>query len=145
MIVVENAITLTQPWATLMAMDRKRNETRAWSTRFRGWIAIHAAKGFPRSCRELCYLQPFARTLAHYNRPDDLPLGQVLAIVEIVDCLPTEGHTKHCMLEHERDFGDYSPDRFFFITRGVRRLEQPIAVKGALGIWKLPRPIVVPD
>ena len=40
------ALTLTQPWATLIAVGAKRIETRSWGTSYRGRIAIHAAKGF---------------------------------------------------------------------------------------------------
>lgn len=39
-------ITLTQPWATLVAIGAKRIETRSWATAYRGPLAIHAAKGF---------------------------------------------------------------------------------------------------
>ncbi len=41
-------LTLTKPWATLVALGHKRIETRSWSTVYRGPIAIHAAKGLPR-------------------------------------------------------------------------------------------------
>ena len=33
------ALSLTQPWASLMAWDEKRYETRDWPARERGWIA----------------------------------------------------------------------------------------------------------
>lgn len=36
------AITLMQPWATLVAIGAKRLETRSWSTNYRGPLAIHA-------------------------------------------------------------------------------------------------------
>lgn len=36
--------TVTQPWATSIALGHKRIETRSWHTRYRGLIAIHAAK-----------------------------------------------------------------------------------------------------
>jgi len=141
MIVVERAISLTQPWATLMAIDEKRVETRSWRVNYRGWVAIHAAKSFPMDCRALCYRLPFARALSEFNKPEDLPVGKVLAVTEIIDCQPTEEHGKHCMLHDERAFGDYSGGRFFIVTRGVRRLRHPIAMRGALGIWKMPMPI----
>ena len=38
------AITIWQPWASLLASGRKRYETRSWATTYRGPIAIHAAK-----------------------------------------------------------------------------------------------------
>lgn len=37
------ALTLWQPWASLIAAGHKRIETRAWATRYRGPLAIHAA------------------------------------------------------------------------------------------------------
>lgn len=43
------ALTLHQPWASLVALGVKTIETRAWSTLYRGPLAIHAAstsKGF---------------------------------------------------------------------------------------------------
>lgn len=38
------AISLWQPWATLIATGAKQIETRSWATSYRGPIAIHAAK-----------------------------------------------------------------------------------------------------
>lgn len=40
------ALTLTQPWASLVAIGAKEIETRSWTTRHRGWLAIHAAAGW---------------------------------------------------------------------------------------------------
>lgn len=39
------ALTLTQPYATLVAIGAKKIATRSWSTSYRGPLAIHAAKG----------------------------------------------------------------------------------------------------
>jgi hypothetical protein len=39
------AISLLQPWATLVAIGAKHFETRSWSTAFRGPLAIHASMG----------------------------------------------------------------------------------------------------
>jgi hypothetical protein len=38
------AITLWQPWATLLAVGCKHMETRSWPTKYRGEILIHASK-----------------------------------------------------------------------------------------------------
>lgn len=40
------ALTLWQPWASLVAWEEKRIETRSWSTSYRGPLVIHAAKRF---------------------------------------------------------------------------------------------------
>lgn len=41
------ALTLWQPWASLVALGIKTIETRSWSTQYRGPLAIHAAKRKP--------------------------------------------------------------------------------------------------
>ena len=30
-----------------------------WPTKYRGWLGIHAAKGFPRGAIEMCFVEPF--------------------------------------------------------------------------------------
>jgi activating signal cointegrator 1 len=84
------ALTLTQPWATLVAIGEKRVETRSWGTKYRGPLAIHAAKGFPKWAREVCRTEPFERVLwiAGYRLFEDLPLGVVIATAHLDDCLP---------------------------------------------------------
>ena len=79
-------LTLTQPWATLMAIGAKLNETRVWRTHYRGWFAIHAGKGFPGGCQELCFLEPFKSALAAagYHHPDEPPRRRVLALPPLV-------------------------------------------------------------
>lgn len=37
------ALTIWQPWASLIACGAKQYETRSWATKYRGPIAIHAA------------------------------------------------------------------------------------------------------
>src|SRR5258708_5270609 len=44
---VVKALTLWQPWASLIAVGAKTIETRSWSTSYRGPLAIHAAKRKP--------------------------------------------------------------------------------------------------
>lgn len=46
-------LTLTQPWASAIALGYKRVETRSFRVSYRGPIAIHAAKRFPRAARAL--------------------------------------------------------------------------------------------
>lgn len=40
-------LTIRQPWASLIAAGVKTIETRSWSTRYRGPLAIHAAEATP--------------------------------------------------------------------------------------------------
>ena len=38
------AFTLTQPWASLIAIGLKMHETRSWRTSYRGPLLIHASR-----------------------------------------------------------------------------------------------------
>lgn len=133
------AISLTQPWATLIAIGAKRIETRSWSTKYRGPIAIHAAKGFPTWCRDLCDEEPFRSVLRHRGLgASDLPRGQVLGITSLKACWPTEElsvniHT-FSAARYELDFGNYDGGRVGFLFGDIYEIN-PVPARGALGIW----------
>lgn len=155
------ALTITQPWASLIAIGAKRFETRSWSTNYRGPIAIHAAKGLgsvggASGLLTLCQQEPFRstflehceelRSLYPHAKPptwrDMLPLGAIVAVVELTDVVRTETLTALPFWEgrndHERAFGDYTPGRFAWHLENVWKLADPIVCSGALGLWKAP-------
>jgi hypothetical protein len=148
------ALTLTQPWATLVAIGAKQVETRSWGTDYRGPLAIHAAKRFPTAARALCVSGPwfgrskFSEVLraARIRGPVEderrystgaLPLGKVLAIVELVDVRPITSPDAfgHPLGDNEVAFGDWTPGRFRWVLADVRPLPEPIPARGALGLW----------
>jgi hypothetical protein len=136
------ALTLTQPWATLVAIGAKKVETRSWSTNYRGLLAIHAAKGFPELAQQVCFTEPFRSVLLHqssariiWNRQtksSDFPLGQVIAIAQLVNVIAVE---KYLAVGQEAAFGDYSAGRFAWILKDLKILETPVSAKGSLGLW----------
>jgi hypothetical protein len=132
------ALSLTQPWATLVAIGAKRIETRSWATSYRGPLAIHAAQGFPKEARELCEMEPFKSALAeagiHCWR--DLPRGAVVAIAELLDCRDTDYWIRHGISTQEHDFGDYGAGRYGWLLNLRERVEPAVPTKGALGLWR---------
>lgn len=133
------AISLTQPWATLVVIGEKEYETRCWSTRFRGTVWIQAAKGFPRDCKDLCEYEPFRSALARhgYTRWQDLPIGALVGRVEWVNCERTEDVLPR-ISEQEAAFGDYSERRFASRLGSPIAIAEPIACRGALSFWEVP-------
>lgn len=137
------ALTLTQPWATLMALQSKRIETRSWPTHYRGEIIIHSSKKFPQFEREMCFNPSFEEGL-HGLKPEELPLSQGLCVVRLIGCVKTtEMHKAEFIMgckpsAKEIMFGNYTEGRYAWITEFVRRL--PLngwgPVKGALGLWE---------
>lgn len=131
------AITITQPWATLIAIGAKKIETRLWHTRYRGPIAIHAAKNFPSWARQLCTSEPFASALQKWGMVTEiaLPIGCIVALADLDRC-------EHIVLnsdlppDPELSFGDYTVGRWAWHLTNVRPLKVPIAANGTLGLWE---------
>ena len=151
-------ITLTQPYASLVAVGAKKIETRSWSTGYRGPIAIHAGQGLgpvggERGLVELVRSEPFhGALLAGLGEFGtwDLPRGAIVAVATLVDCVRATGdgyieHRATRLLDkvsaQERAFGDYSPGRYAWLLADVRRLPEPIPARGALGLWTVPAEI----
>ncbi len=138
------ALTLTQPWATLIAIGAKRIETRSWSTKYRGPLAIHAAKGFPKWAKEFAHEPPVS---VLFGMRHEYPRGCVIATCRLVDVLSTDkihyrtGEASwrspyRFLSVQEQRFGDYSAGRFAWILEDVQPLPEPIPAKGSLGLWE---------
>lgn len=137
------ALTLTQPWATLVAIGAKSIETRSWSTSYRGPVAIHAAKKFPAEARMLCPVAPFSDALGM----ETLHTGQIVAVADLSTVFRFDHRTwfqvemraqSGRLPRHEVDFGDYTEGRYGFVLTGVRRLHEPVAARGMLSLWDVP-------
>lgn len=136
------ALSLTQPWATAMAIGVKEWETRSWPTGFRGLVAIHAAKRFPR------WAKNFAMEIRHEHslfpqHPSEWPVGCIVAVGEIKECRSTED-IRGQLSETERKWGDYGDDRYCFKFQLLRQVIPPALCKGALGFWTIPSEIWTP-
>lgn len=150
-------ITLTQPWATLVAIGAKKIETRSWSTSYRGPLAIHAAKGLGpvggiSGLIDVCLQEMFRSVLEAAGvfeggiRKDRMPLGAIVAVCRLVDCVQigydwpqnqvVSTATQHRLTDQERAFGDYSPGRWAWLLTDIRAMSEPIPCKGALGLWE---------
>lgn len=134
------AISLLQPWASLIATGDKRIETRSWQRAYRGPLAIHSSKGFSRLLRELCNTQPFKAVLAKAGFSlDNLPLGKIVAtcdLVDIIEMTPEFIDLVKSARGYEYNFGVYEVGRYAWILEDVKPLEKPIPAKGALSIWE---------
>lgn len=128
-------LSLTQPWATLIAIGAKRFETRSWSTLYRGPIAIHAAKSFPRDCQALVNFEPFRRVLLPYLAHGDLPRGAIVATSWMINCHAADVLR---LSDQERAFGDFSRGRFAVELVDVVGVNEPVPCTGSLGLWTVP-------
>ncbi|MFE4712623.1 MULTISPECIES: ASCH domain-containing protein [unclassified Paenibacillus] len=87
------AITIIQPWATLIAIGEKRFETRSWATKKRGPLAIHAGKKIDKdACQESEISSALER---HGYTADNLPTGAVVATCNLANVYPITHHFEY--------------------------------------------------
>ena len=156
------ALSLWQPWATLMALGHKAVETRGWSTNYRGRLVIHAAKKVVGRRGDRWRLGEFEveRDASGYllrgpglNWPYRLPLGAAVATFDLIDVVPTEQiHIRPDRIapvpyppaagvlfigESEAAYGNYGPGRFGWLTSGRRALTRPVPMRGRQGLFRV--------
>jgi len=132
------ALTIHQPWATLVAQGIKTIETRSWPTKYRGPILIHSSNQPPNKTKG-------AAPLLKKYIFNELPTGQLLAFTTILSCVQIEHlnaflnnhypYTLPNLTEKEQELGFYQPDRFAWILSQPTPLHNPIPTKGALSLW----------
>lgn len=158
------AITLIQPWASLIAIGVKTVETRSWQTPYRGLLAIHAGKKIDAEawyhlCGQPTTDWPFAGApnpiyatvlAAGLVRAVVFPSGAIVAICELTDCRETRGRRieygpgpKYADWVHElshadRLAGDFTPGRYGWFLQNVQPLIVPVPCRGSLGLWDVP-------
>lgn len=144
-------ITLTQPWAMLATLaDRRRYptatawkgiETRSWATKYRGPIAIHAARHISVPVlKAACRNTAIREALRSVGLPSisALPRGVILSVGWLTDCrLISPGDEPP---EPECYFGNYTPGRFAQFLDGVRALPEPIPARGFQRLWEFDLP-----
>lgn len=157
------ALTLTQPWATLIACGAKRIETRSWGTDFHGRIAIHAAKGLGpvggrRGFQEQCAEPPFESVLTKhledcgamksaYKAAHSIPLGAIVATATLKDVKRIDMKLRAWVLSQtvtpfEINFGDYTSGRYAWFLEDVEPFPEPIYCNGKLSLWDVPPEIM---
>lgn len=130
------AISLWQPWASLIFTGDKKHETRSFRPPERligRRIAIHAAKRFVQPVAlglELLCEQEFGSL----QRWRELPRGALLGTVLLTDAYPTESIEPGVV---DRICGDWTAGRFAWKLEQFERLPNPIPWKGRQGWFEV--------
>lgn len=144
-------LTLTQPYADLIANGDKRVETRSWSTEYRGPLLIHAAatlkgvggkNGYIETLHHLpdealLRLGRNARLPEGQGVPPGLPLGAIVAVSYLDGVERIDAETRHGLATSELGVGNYADGRYAWFLR--KALPVPaLPWRGALGLWEFP-------
>ena len=161
------ALTLYEPWASLVWTGWKEVETRKWYTNYRGPLAIHAGVttdkveqsriSFILASRGVALpdfrREPRPDANGHWNianidcEPDK---GYVVATCTLAGCIPTTFAEQSSLKlrpafapkhgwETEKLFGNYEVGRWAWILRDVRPVTPPIAARGRQKLWDFPQ------
>ena len=123
------AITLEQPFASLVSIGAKTIETRPWSTDYRGPLAIHAEKSAK------AVTDPYYRSLLVSAGLDceRLALGKIVAIARLVNCEKVVQSNIPCY--PQLAFSEFTPDWYAWELADICPLATPIPAKGHDHLW----------
>jgi len=119
------ALTIRQPWASLIVNNYKEYEFRTWKTKYRGKILIHAGLGVDKK-----YLEKYS----DYNI--DYISGAIIGEAEIVDCILVDEKFNNELLKtnnkvYQGNVGDYA-----WKLNNIKKYDEPIYCKGKLSLWE---------
>ena len=158
------AITLWQPWASLIPLGYKEYETRSWDTTYRGKLLIHAAARIEKRHEKQAILDQLIGTefcvpMLRLFEKGDLPYSAIVAIADLTNCLlmtdcPLDGGgiRKHGKKRRiwvespsplEQAVGLWQPGRYAWRLENVRPLP-PILCQGKQGLW-IPSPEIIQE
>jgi activating signal cointegrator 1 len=136
-------LSMIQPWATFFAIGETKYETRSWSTKYRGKLAIHASK---KTDKIICREEPFRSILIKHGYTEDtLPNGVIIATCRLTNCFKVtlnKGTSAildggQVVMGKDYLFGDYQEGYFAWEVDDMTLLTDPIPAKGKLSLWEL--------
>ena len=128
------ALTIRQPWASLIVHGPKRIENRKTLRHYRGPLLIHAGAYLP-PAEYLAALQ-FARYL---RTAMSLQGGGIIGICDVVDCLEPGDLSPNGLTDADLQW--WQPDCYGLVLANVRPLPF-VACKGRLGLWTVPSEVM---
>jgi hypothetical protein len=145
-------LTLWEPYASFIKYKLKNFETRSWGTSYRGEILIHAAKrkykigSFEDTvANKVCQLAQwdnFDRRTLDFVGCSHLPLGEIVAIAQLTDCIQMSEPFIEQQSEIEIACGNWQPLRFAWKFENIRPITQQILFRGKQGLVNAPPEVI---
>lgn len=125
------ALSIIEPWASLIKEGKKVIETRSWQTSYRGELYIHA------SLKKVNNKDGRMSKLLALIPNVDMGYGKIICKCKLVDCVYMDEEFLKKIKKDEQEYlcGEYSIGRYAWILEEVTPLENPIPAKGKLSIW----------
>ena len=120
------ALTIKEPWATLIIEGYKEYEFRSWKTNYRGKILIHAGKSLEKNQ---------AKKFKEYNLK--YSCGEIIGEADLVDCIKvTEEFDKKLKKKNSLVYGNSGHEQNNgWKLENIKKYDKKIKVNGKLGLW----------
>jgi len=116
------ALSVRQPWASLIINGLKTIEVRSWSTDYRGRILIHASR------------TPDENGMQRFPMVE-CPLGAIIGSVELISVEKFTNELWYKSAELHLQSGGFHPELYAWHIANQNRIETPIYVRGALKLF----------
>jgi len=120
------ALTIKEPWATLIIDGHKKYEFRSWKTNYRGKILIHAGLSIEKDMLE---------RFKEYDL--ECSKGAIVGEAELADCILVDEKFNEILNEKNRlVYGRESHiGKYAWKLENIKKYNKPIFTKGKLGLW----------
>ncbi len=137
------ALTLIQPWATLILTGQKVYETRSWVVPHRGPLLIHAGKKYGPHIDLICAKEPFQSILKTLGFTDltQLPRSALLGKVTLESIHKAED-VREAISDQEKAFGDFRNGRYAWKLSDPVIFEEPIPYSGKMKLFDVPDKLI---
>lgn len=133
------AISLRQPYASLWVGGHKINETRAYRTRHRGWLLVHASTWSDFSMLSAELRQHLDHRFGGWEKR--WSRGGIIGAVYLARMEPT-GLAVQLASREEKLYGDFAPGRWAWRADMPIEFPSPIPYKGKLGLFDVDDAVV---
>ena len=120
------ALTIKEPWASLIIEGYKKYEFRSWKTNYRGKIPIHSGLNIEKE------------NLERFKDYDiDVKKGMIIGEGELVDCIKVTKEFQDELIKIDKVVYGRSNHKedYAWKLENVIKYDNPIEVKGKLGLW----------
>lgn len=120
------ALTIRQPWASLIIFGYKTYEFRSWKTNYRGKILIHAGLGIDKN------------VLIRFNKYNlEYTKGAIIGEADLEDIMVVDEQLKKELIKLNSLVYENSNyiEKYAWKLTNIKMYKKPIYIKGQLGLW----------
>ena len=119
-------LTIKEPWASLIIDGYKEYEFRSWKTSYRGKILIHAGMSLE---------QDMLKRFQDYHL--NCQKGAIIGEAELTDCILVDDEFNEALQKIDPIVYGRSnhTETYAWKLEHVKKYNNPISIKGKLGLW----------